>query len=68
MLRCRVRVSVISFASESLFFIHVDLKIRFDLGWFPNQNFIMVCSPVPSLSVLEFRVHQAEEGSTGPFV
>lgn len=56
----RVRVSVISFASESLFFIHIALKIRFDLGWFPNQNFIMLCSPLPSLSILEFRVHQRQ--------
>lgn len=55
-----MRVSVISFASESLFFIHIALKIRFDLGWFPNQNFIMLCSPLPSLSILEFRVHQRQ--------
>lgn len=53
-------MSVISFASESLFFIHIALKIRFDLGWFPNQNFIMLCSPLPSLSILEFRVHQRQ--------
>lgn len=56
----RVRVSVISFASENLFFIYTALKIRFDLAWFPNQNFIMLCSPLPSLSILEFRVHQRQ--------
>lgn len=55
-----MRVSVIGFATESLFFIHSALKIRFGLGWFPNQNSIMLCFPVPSLSILEFRVHQRQ--------
>ena len=63
-----MRVSVIGFATESLFLIHSALKIRFGLGWFPNQNSIMLCFPVPSQHFGIQGPSEAEEGGIGPLV
>lgn len=63
----RMGVSIVSLDPESLFFIHITWNIRFDLGWFPNECFVMLCSPVHTSALGIWVLSPAEEGSIGPF-
>lgn len=51
----RRNTTIVNLNSDSLFSIHIDLKTRFDLDWFPNQSFVTFFSPC-RISALEIQV------------